>query len=474
MDSERIKLWRMRPDVFVAEVIGVIPDAWQMQVLQALPHNRRICMRACKGPGKTAVLAWIGWWALTCYPQMQIACTSSTKDLLEKSLWAEFALWQSKSPFLQEFFVWQKTRIFCKEDPELWFAAHQTWSKSADAAMQAQSMKGLHADNMMALMDETGEYPSEVMGSAEAMMSTVKNGWIIQAGNPSKLEGPLYDAATRHASKWWSVSVSSAPNDPNRTPRVNKQWAQDQIDMWGEDNPFIRTSIFGEFPPASINALLGVNDIDVAMGRSYNSMTNPNPVQVLGVDVARMGGDTSVVCHRDGLIVAGFQQFRNIDGLAGAGYVNQKWHDVKANACFVDDTGGFGASWIDQLKVLGRSPIPINFSANAQDGSHYFNKRAEMHFNCANAIKQNLQLPNDGELREEILATTYTFKGNKLIIEPKELIKKKLGGRSPDKFDALALTFAMPVFAPQAGYGGMNGAVIRLRNESSNPFLNYN
>ena len=44
--------------------------------------------------------------------------------------------------------------------------------------------------------------------------------------------------------------------------------------------------------------------------------------------------------------------------------------------------------------------------------------------------------------------TEYSFKGDRLILEPKELIKRKIG-YSPDEADAIACTFAFPVGAPQ-------------------------
>jgi hypothetical protein len=45
----------------VREQFGVVPDPWQDEVLAAFPRNQRLAMKACKGPGKTAVLAWLAW-----------------------------------------------------------------------------------------------------------------------------------------------------------------------------------------------------------------------------------------------------------------------------------------------------------------------------------------------------------------------------------------------------------------------------
>jgi hypothetical protein len=42
--------------------------------------------------------------------------------------------------------------------------------------------------------------------------------------------------------------------------------------------------------------------------------------------------------------------------------------------------------------------------------------------------------------------TTYSFRGDRLLLEPKEQVKSRLG-YSPDDADAFVLTFAQPVAA---------------------------
>jgi hypothetical protein len=62
-------------------------------------------------------------------------------------------------------------------------------------------------------------------------------------------------------------------------------------------------------------------------------------------------------------------------------------------------------------------------------------------------IKRGGALPDSPELLAALTLTTYTFKGDRLMLEPKEDIKAKLGC-SPDEADAAALSFAHPVSAP--------------------------
>ena len=60
--------------------------------------------------------------------------------------------------------------------------------------------------------------------------------------------------------------------------------------------------------------------------------------------------------------------------------------------------------------------------------------------------EQKVELPNDENLANELCAVNkkYDSRG-RLQLEEKEEIKKRLG-KSPDMADALALTFAEPVF----------------------------
>ena len=63
--ASRIQVWRNDPVLFVKEMFGAEPDAWQAEALQALVTNDRIAIRSGHGVGKSTFLAWalIWWWA---------------------------------------------------------------------------------------------------------------------------------------------------------------------------------------------------------------------------------------------------------------------------------------------------------------------------------------------------------------------------------------------------------------------------
>jgi hypothetical protein len=439
--------WRDDPVRFVREQFGVVPDAWQEEVLAAFPKAPRLAMKACKGPGKTAVEAWLAWNFLATRNDPKIAATSITSDNLFDNLWAEMAKWQQRSSYLREHFRWTKDRIVCRERPETWWMSARTWNRASDRTQQGSTLAGLHADNILFILDESGGIPDAVMATAEAALSSCVEGHIVQAGNPTHLDGPLYRACTSERRLWHVTEITADPDDKRRSTRVRAEWAREQIEKYGRDNPWVLVNVFGKFPPGSLNTLIGPDECREAMTRAYRPEDLARAPKVLGVDVARFGDDASVIFPRQGLRALAPLKLRNADGMQGAGAVARRAADWKADAIFVDDTGGWGASWIDCLRTLGHAPIGIGFAARPND-PRYENKRTEMYFDAVQWIKNGGALPDVPELVAALSQTTYSFRGDRLLLEPKEQVKARLG-YSPDDADALALTFAQPVAGRQ-------------------------
>lgn len=452
MNAAAAKLanWRRDAVAFVRENFHVEPDEWQREALMAYCDptvpRLRLSLQACAGPGKSAVLAWIGWHFISCncgpndmHPKG--ACTSVTGDNLKDNLWAEMARWRGVSPFLSATFTWTQERIFSNEHPATWFLSVKTWPKAANADEQGKTLSGLHSDYVIVLIDESGSIPVTVLRAGEQALSNCKFGRIVQAGNPLSREGMLFHAA--QSDQWRVIRITGDPDDLARSPRIDLEWAREQIKSYGRSNPWVQAYILGEFPLSALNTLLGPDEVRDAMKRYHREFEIDHAPRILGVDVAREGDDSSCIFPRQGRQAFPPTILRNVDGLQGGGAVALKWKEWGVDAVFVDNTGGFGASWVDQLRALGRSPIPIHF-ASAPSSSQFVNKRAEMWWLMAQWVKEGGALPDCPELVAELCTPTYFFKGDKIQIEEKLQIKERLH-RSPDRADALALTFAQPV-----------------------------
>lgn len=455
----RMRQWRAEPWTFVRQAFGVIPDAWQDEYLHALPGHMRLALKACKGPGKSAVMAWTGWWFLLTRPFPKIVCTSISGDNLHDGLWAEFAKWQKASPLLKSSFTWTSSRIFANDHAETWWASARTWPKSADSSQQADTLAGIHGDHVLFLVDEAGGIPDAVVAAAEAGLANADpekgtEAKLILAGNPTHLEGPLYRACTREAGLWWVKSISSAPNDPNRTPRVTKEWAQQQIDKYGADSPWVLVNVFGQFPPGQSNALLGVEEVTAATKRELMESEFRDEVKMLGVDVARFGDDRTIILLRQGRALFRPKVFRNIDTMRTASEVARVIEAQEPDATFVDQTG-VGGGVVDRLRQLGFSVIGVDSGSKADAPNKFRNKRCEMWWGMADWVRAGGCLPDDPDFISELTAPTYHFDANgRFVLESKDDIKAR-GMPSPDKADALCLTFAQPVASKSMRYRSM-------------------
>jgi len=446
----KIREWRHDPVKFAVEVFGVTPDQWQVEAMQELGGERNqarmLCMKACTGPGKSATLAWMGWHRLTCFAapgeHPKGAALSITADNLKDNLWAELSKWQQRSPFLQQAFTWTKEKIYANDHPETWFLSARSFAKDANAEAIGRALSGLHSKFPFVLLDETGDMPVAVGRTAQQIFTgSPLDAAIIQAGNPTSTSGLLYESCTK--GRWKVITITADPDDPKRTPRVSVEHAREMIRTYGRDNPWVMATILGLFPPTGFNALLGPDDVDASIARHYRQEQIENAPIVLGGDVARQGDDASAIAKRQGRQAFPIRTMRIPDTMVLAQQFIREFKEARADAILVDETGGYGAGVIDAMRQLGHDVIGVQFGSRASD-YRFYNKRAEMYFRLAEWVKGGGALPDDRELKEELCATTFVYQGDKFRIADKEIIKDQIG-RSPDKADALALTFAMPI-----------------------------
>lgn len=454
--ADKLRSWRENPIKFAVEELEFEPDEWQREFLSVLPsqdeNKKRISLQACTGPGKTAILAVALLNFISCYggkgEHPQGACVSITEDNLNGNLWPALAKWQQRSEYLKSAFKWSATRFSSRDHPETWFLEARTWSKKADKEAQGRTLSGLHAPYVMAALDEAGDIPVPILRSAEQIFSsTYKWAKVLIGGNPTSLDGALYHAANMARHLWHIIVITGDPDNPKRSPRVSIENAREQIRLYTRENPWVMSTILGMFPPSSINALLGIEDVTAAMRRHLDPPMYDFMQKRLGIDVARFGDDRSCLFPRQGLrafnpVTMRVQNTTQIAARAAAG-VN-KWTHGRPHSILmlIDDTGHWGHGVLDNLSTAGFSTIGLQYHGPAID-PRYRNKRTEMHFDAADWVKGGGSLPNVPELVAEACASTYTFLQGKLIMEPKDLVKARLG-RSPDLWDAFCNTFGLP------------------------------
>ena len=209
----------------------------------------------------------------------------------------------------------------------------------------------------------------------------------------------------------------------------------------------------GGYEKAGDNQFIGAGLVERA--QNGNPYVHPQDELVMGVDVARFGGDETVIAFRRGRDAAcdPWISLGKMDTMETAARVSDLIDTHRPDAVFVDETG-VGAGVVDRLRSLRYDVIGVNFGAKATGLTKVktANKRAEMWQRMKEWMEQGgVRIPPDRMLEVELTGVEYRHDHNNAILLEKKEDMKKRGLKSPDRADALALTFAYPV-SPRGVY----------------------
>lgn len=214
----------------------------------------------------------------------------------------------------------------------------------------------------------------------------------------------------------------------------------------------IRTLLKGKFGAYKITDPFQV--IPAAWVRAaqerWNESQSSDVIRSVGVDVARGGGDKTVIAT---LRLERFDELTKYPGMAtpdGATVAMLVSEIVKSQAPSINvDVIGVGASAYDAIVNRYGYTVGVNFGSGSHitDRSgkfHFANKRAECYWLLREALDPDygavLALPPDKELLGDLCAPKWSIKTGKIYIESKDEIIKRLG-RSTDCGDAVALAW---------------------------------
>lgn len=190
--------------------------------------------------------------------------------------------------------------------------------------------------------------------------------------------------------------------------------------------------------------LIDAQKVRMAMSPKIKECSSP---LVIGLDVARFGDDSSVFCFRRGRLCFKLEIYDKKDTVELANIATNIIGTHKPRRIFLD-AGGVGGGVYDILRDRGFKEVvkAVNFGAKAINDERYGNKRAEMWDMLREWFNEDVELVSNERLYNELCAVNkkYDHQG-RLLLEEKEDIKKRLG-HSTDLADALALTFAEPVY----------------------------
>ncbi len=422
------------PARFAEEALRLAPTAHQREFFAALTRpGARVAVRSGHGTGKSTALAAAALWFLATRPDALVPCTAPTAHQLRDVLWREMRRLIAGMPAgARELFMATSDRIQFKGSAGM-IVARTARPENPDA------LQGFHAPELLFIIDEAAGVADAVFEVARGALST-PSARVALAGNPTRLTGYFHSAFHLARDSWARLHFSCLDS-----PLVAPDYARDIAAEYGEDSDMYRVRVLGDFPETGMFNLIPLDLVEQAMAKAVPPDFQRHAPIILGVDPAWLGTDRSAGVLRQGLTARVLFVVRGADTLKLAALVARQAAAIAPDAIFVDQTG-VGAGVLDQLKTTGHPVTGVAFSQSPIEPERFANRRAEMWWKLREWLGEGPAIEPNRDLRDDLIAPEYHFTAcGKVQLEPKDSMRKR-GQPSPDLGDALALTFAMPVY----------------------------
>lgn len=423
------------------------PKSWQRDVLcdirghLADPTKRHqplmLAVTSGHGIGKSALIGMVVNWALSTCEDCKVVITANTDTQLRTKTSPEVGKWQRMS-ITSDWFDVHSTSVSARDTTHSkhWRADFVPWSEH-----NTEAFAGLHnqGNRIVLIFDEASSISDRVWEVAEGALTDENTEIIwIAFGNPTRNIGRFRECFRRFKHRWVVRQIDSRTVEGVNKEQIEK-WAAD----YGEDSDFFKVRVRGLFPSASARQYISEEDVSAAYGRKLESSQYIFAPKVITVDPAWEGDDEFVIGMRQGLFFRILQVFpKNDNDLVMATKIAQHEDEQKADAVFID--AGYGTGIYSAGQGLGRDWMLVWFQSASSDPG-CLNKRAEMWQSARNWIKSGGSIPIDPALRDELQSPELVPRlDGKIQIEAKHHMKER-GVPSPNRADALALSFAYPV-----------------------------
>lgn len=433
------------PGKFAKKLFGVRLWPKQAEIVSSIFNHKRVAVRGCVASTKTfgAAIAMYAW--LIAYPktgrvfhlapsfrQVQTNAFGYLKALDHKAT-------ENGSPL--------GAKIF--SEPRIEFGG-SAWGYQGFNTKDPQALHGIHGPNDLIVLDDAHGIPKEITDELENITAGGKT-VILMLFNPVTLSGETFECTHKQKAIWHNIKIDF--NDLKKAYAEGYEMTgslqQEAVTLWankyGVKSNFFLPKVLGEYPQQASDTLIPMDHIEQAMSREVPD----SPSEVLGVDVAWAGDDTSVIARMKGRKILDLEQYSGTDPMELADKVDRYLADGKATA-FIDSIG-IGAGVYSREKQRERkvhafiaSESAIGKHEGKEASDHFQNLRAQAAWALREALDPKnplaIALPRDSDLQAEMAAITYRTNSTtgKIQLMPKEEMKKALG-YSPDRFDAVVM-----------------------------------
>lgn len=436
------------PRTWQREVLSEIGDALRKNAKADVWEAIRHAVASGHGIGKSALVSWLCFWAMSTFENCRGVVTANTEGQLRSKTQPEIAKWH-RLLINKHWFVVESSKIE-SVDPvhgKNWRIDLIPWNE-----INPEAFQGLHNKRrrILLIFDEASAIHDKIWEVSEGALTdeATEMIWCV-FGNPTRQNGRFRECFRKFKHRWKTRHI-----DSRNVEGTNKVEIAKIIEDRGEDDDIVRIRVRGEFPKQADHQL--ISQEHVAAARKREGVWDKHMPIVAGLDCARSGSADSVLSFRCGRNAKSIKRKRwhERDSVALAGYVafeieKLAQQNVRVHTLFVDG-GGLGGPIADILKHAGYPVVEVNFGQAAQDAKKYFNAGSEMWGRMADWMKVGA-IEDDAELETQLVSRDffYALKTNQISLVSKDKMEAE-GIPSPDDGDSLALTFHREIL-PAAG-----------------------
>jgi phage terminase large subunit len=464
-----IELWSLDPSISDPLSGG------QVEICEAVAQHSRVAVASGQKIGKTTVEVVVALCDYCSYDDMRVIMTSTTGHQVDEVFWRELMIRKTRAGKCVECVKadpYDKT--IPRPCPHSAFIDGKMGEKARTGlksgfreiygltANEGEALLGISGANMRFIVDEASGVRDAIMRGLDG--NRAGDASFLMFGNPTKNEGYFFDAFHEKSAFWRTFNISSEHN-PNalsgekRIPGLaTRGYIDERKEEWGEKSPEYTIKIRGRFAVHEAGCIFSIHAIGEAESRWKE--TEAAGRLFIGVDPAGASGtgDESCFTARRGKKQLELEVARGLNADAHLVRILQmvSRHNVKGEAkpvVVIDREGSVGAELHGTLRdFVERNPQAFELVAvRASDGAVrqpgiYDRMRDELAANLEGWLRDDGAIVTDIKLSKELHALRWQQRAHdgKLKVTPKDQIKKALG-RSPDRYDALALACWEPL-----------------------------
>lgn len=460
-----------------------LSEAWS-----AISRQQWVGVEAATGTSKTYFLSRLVMWFLDVHENALVVTSAPKQDQLKLNLWAEIT---------KEFHKFKKIRPHAElltlrlkvdsrgkveeNEADLSNSYHAIGFVSGVGSEEQSATKaqGFHRENMLIILEEAPGMSNAIL-TAFQNTCTGSNNIIVAVGNPDHSLDPLHRFCEQENVMSFRISAFDYPNVV-----LNKEIFPGAVSIksierrklvYGEQSNLYLSRVRGISPASGTDSLIKREWIEACLVHTdkYKELgeiaTNENDYNALGMDVANSEeGDKASLAWGKGNCLLDIHEFRcsNTNDLAlnviyddivlkGKGckniYGTWKLNDLDILPQRVGvDAVGIGAGTINAFKALnyevtslhgGQWDYAIPKDDEGKPMYDFNSLRAQMYFTFALELRDRefkIELQDGSKINQlikELVTPKLLITGQKIAVEAKESIKKRIG-YSPNMMDSI-------------------------------------